>query len=854
MSAVKEPRLKAIKLRFEDFEIDLGARTLKRANQPIPLDSSSFDLLTILLASAPEPVSEAGLAELLWPGTPVEASPLGQHIFLLRRALGGSVHGERIIAAVDQGYRVTAILEGIDIESSDVESSEPEEEARAEEPPLGIVEADDTSRPLRSTYQMQDEPRQDPESQKQKTSREHPREPKTTTYRANEDGEEEARPNLLARITAQIAAIGKSRRLSITLIFAAVLLVAAIVLIFFWPRLRKQSTAPLHVVVAGIQNTTTDPEFDESLRTALTIDLRQSPHLILPSEESVVAALVKRNTAPAESTQTARAIPQTLCRDLKSDAYLTGELRRLGQKYLIILSVRDCAQAKELASARGIADSPQHLITILDRAALVLREQLGESSKALDAFRQPLFPDNTASMPALKAYTDGAALVLDSKSSDAIPLLRRAISIDNHFALAEEELGLLQLKTGDHAEGLTHLAHAHQLRNDANPYDRFNIEAHYNNLVTGDLTAAQRSAHEAVESYPTSSVFLTNLADLEDRTGKSALALDPARQAIALDPANVTAYEILASSQMHMGQLEEAAQSCLLVIQRSIDTAKLHSVLLQIAFQHLDQPAIDEQIAWARNKSEATTILANQAWMELFAGKAESAQHLFTRAIAAFRQQGDDADATLLQAAIPRRFAELGLTTVATAQLARIEHPSEFPDAAIAQAELGNTSRASALIDEAISAHPSSTLLQQMQAPEARAAIALHEHNPQQAIDALQAADTYDRVSFELPLLRGQALLAQHQPEEAETEFHKILDHPGIDPLSQDYPLAQLGLARALTAQGKTSDAIFAYKIVLAIWKDADSDLPRLHEARDEYARLNNPPAADNTPRRRRRR
>jgi hypothetical protein len=91
--------------------------------------------------------------------------------------------------------------------------------------------------------------------------------------------------------------------------------------------------------------------------------------------------------------------------------------------------------------------------------------------------------------------------------------------------------------------------------------------------------------------------------------------------------------------------------------------------------------------------------------------------------------------------------------------------------------------------------------------------------------------------------LRGRAYLAAKQPELAEAEFHKILDHPGIEPLSHNYPLAQLGLARALAQQGKTVEAGFAYKVVLQIWKDADSDLPRLKEAKAEYAKLTAAPA-----------
>jgi tetratricopeptide (TPR) repeat protein len=445
-------------------------------------------------------------------------------------------------------------------------------------------------------------------------------------------------------------------------------------------------------------------------------------------------------------------------------------------------------------------------------------------------------------MPALKAYADGAALALDGKSREAISLLQRATDIDNRFALAEEKLGLLQFSVGEAAEATAHLTRAHQLRDLANPYDRFLIEAHYNNLVTGDLSAALRIAREAVESYPASAEFLLNLAGLEDKTGKSALALDPARRAIALDPDNPAGYQILAASQMHLGQFDEAVLTCRRAISRAIDTTAIRSLLLQVAFQRLDQSGVEEQIAWVQGKPEEAAILVDQAWMELAQGRASSAQRLFGHAFTSLRQQGAVENANLLEAAFARRLAELGFMDAAEAHITHLPHPADYPDAASAWAEIGETSRASSLLAEALAAHPSSSLLQQLQAPEVRAAIALNQHNPQQALEVLQPTQ-YDRASFDPPLLRGRALLALHRPQEAETQFHIILDHPGIDPLSQDYPLAQLGLGRALAAEGKLTEAGFPYKIVLQIWKDADSDLPRLHDARAEYDRLNGAPA-----------
>jgi hypothetical protein len=72
----------------------------------------------------------------------------------------------------------------------------------------------------------------------------------------------------------------------------------------------------------------------------------------------------------------------------------------------------------------------------------------------------------------------------------------------------------------------------------------------------------------------------------------------------------------------------------------------------------------------------------------------------------------------------------------------------------------------------------------------------------------------------------------------AAAEFQKILDHRGVDPLSPLYALAHLGSARAYALAGETSKSRTAYQDFLALWKDADPDIPILKEAKAEYAKL----------------
>jgi tetratricopeptide (TPR) repeat protein len=86
--------------------------------------------------------------------------------------------------------------------------------------------------------------------------------------------------------------------------------------------------------------------------------------------------------------------------------------------------------------------------------------------------------------------------------------------------------------------------------------------------------------------------------------------------------------------------------------------------------------------------------------------------------------------------------------------------------------------------------------------------------------------------------VRGEVYLAAHQGSKAAAEFQKILDHRGIVWNSPIGALAHLQLGRAYVMAGDTIKAKAAYKDFLALWKDADPDIPLLKEAKAEYGKL----------------
>jgi tetratricopeptide (TPR) repeat protein len=129
------------------------------------------------------------------------------------------------------------------------------------------------------------------------------------------------------------------------------------------------------------------------------------------------------------------------------------------------------------------------------------------------------------------------------------------------------------------------------------------------------------------------------------------------------------------------------------------------------------------------------------------------------------------------------------------------------------------------------------TLIHFVDLPRVRATLALQRGQPADAIEALEPARPYELRDYEVPSLRGEAYLRAGHPDLAAQEYRKILMNPGIDPVSMLYPLAHLGLARAEMQAGDRAGAAAEYKALLALWKDADPDLPLLHQVRSEYAK-----------------
>jgi eukaryotic-like serine/threonine-protein kinase len=143
---------------------------------------------------------------------------------------------------------------------------------------------------------------------------------------------------------------------------------------------------------------------------------------------------------------------------------------------------------------------------------------------------------------------------------------------------------------------------------------------------------------------------------------------------------------------------------------------------------------------------------------------------------------------------------------------------------------------------------PEDTIVQFDYAPAMRAQLDLNRIDAAKAIERLETARPYElgtasgNSNFSTYLypvyVRGEAYLAAKQGAPAAAEFRKILEQRGVVINEPIGALAHLGLARAYALQGDKAKARAAYNDFLALWKDADPDIPVLLAAKDEFAKL----------------
>jgi serine/threonine protein kinase/tetratricopeptide (TPR) repeat protein len=623
------------------------------------------------------------------------------------------------------------------------------------------------------------------------------------------------------------------------------------------PKLTDKDT----IVLGDFSNSTGDPVFDDTLRTALTISLRQSPFLNVLDDDKLAQTL--KLMTRSSDTKLTPDVARELCQRAGSKAYISGSIASLGSQYVLALKAVNCQSGEALVQEQVTAAVKEKVLDTLGEAASKVRGELGESLATVQKFDVPLAEATTPSLEALKAYSLGEKARSEKGSTASLSYFQRAIQLDPNFAMGYNAVGFDYTSLGELERSRDYFTKAFQLREHASEREKLGITANYYLLLTGELDKAAQTYQQLAESYPRQSARAYRaLGKMFALQGDYEKATEITRQALRLAPDQVFYNLDLAANALALQNFDETRQIIQEAQARKLDDQGLHIDLYALAFIGSDAASMAEQQQSFAGKPEEHLGLSLASDTEAYAGHLRKARELTDQSVNSAIRVDNKEIAAIWQEIAAQREAALGNPT--DAKQRAVEGFKLYPasqgvgvEAALVFAMAGDTARADSLVRGLNSRFPLDTQMQFLWLPAIKAQLALNRKKPGEAINDLQAASgiEFGEIPFVTNLsclyhtyIRGEAYLAAGQGSAAAAEFQKILDHSGIVWNCWTGALAHLGVARANALQSRTSQgadadaarvrALAAYKDFLTLWKDADPDIPILKQAKAEYAKL----------------
>jgi tetratricopeptide (TPR) repeat protein len=625
-----------------------------------------------------------------------------------------------------------------------------------------------------------------------------------------------------------------------SLSIAAAVLIALAGGLFFYLKPASALTDRDTILLADFVNTTADPVFDGTLKQGLAVQLGQSPFLSVFPDARVRQTLRLMGRSPDD--RVTKEVAREICQRQGLKAFLSGSINNLGTSYVIALEAINGQSGEEIAREQVEAENKEQVLKALTQAASKLRQKLGESLSSIQKFDAPL-ELTTTSLEALRAYSLGYEQSVRGKSLESIPFYKRAVELDPNFAYAYASLAVQHANSNQPKLAGEYAEKAFALRDRVSELERLRISSFYYTFVTGEIDKQIEVLELYKSTYPRDWRAPGNLSDCYLRIGQFEKAAAEAHQGQLLNPNSAAQAVNLTQAFVSLGRFADAKAVVEQATHQNLDSTVLRTFQYQAAFVSGDAAAMQEQLDWTHGKPDEYVGLDWQSQAVAFIGQWRRSQDFSGKAVdLATRSEAKEVAARYVAEAALRG-AVLGQCSqikAATSHSPGLERNAPFlTRGAVALALCGEAGQAQSMIDELTKEHPKDTLINSLWVPLIRASIQFNRGNPAEAVQLLEPTRRYEAAAEFWPqYLRGLSYLKLKSGNEAVAEFQKILDNRGQAPLSVLYPLAHLGLARAAALTGDTAKSRKAYQDFLALWKDADSDLTVLQEARQEYEKV----------------
>jgi len=603
------------------------------------------------------------------------------------------------------------------------------------------------------------------------------------------------------------------------------------------------SATKIPVVMAEFMNSTGDQAFDGQLEDAVAVQFEQSPMYQIVSADQVTEAL-KKSGLPGDAKLTSELAKQ-VCRSVGAHEVISGFLAKRQNEYVISAYAMNCNNGEYLAKAELQSGVKANVLPTIWKATADLRRGMGESLQSVES-NNISNEVTTSSMEAFRAYEKGSQLHDQGDSEGSIPFFEQAVELDPNFAGAYAALGSSYVPIGATDLRDDALRKAFALRNNTSENEKLWIESSYYGSVTGEVFKQIDSLKRWEKLRPDEFAPHNLLGMTYENLGDYPGAIRELREALRLNPGSTMPYVNLGWCLLETDQYDELRSVLAQASAKGFDeTPSLHQQRFSLALVNGDAEALTQEHDWAQNTSDQISGLWILIRQQVQEGRKNEARRSSDTAVqfAVVSNMKDRAARSLLYEAWAE--ALWGYEKEARNSVRRALTLCKSPECSVSGAQTlamtGDASTAERLLARLAKDRSNDTVLNSINFPMVRSALAYRAGRAQSALQLLDRLRPFDFggiAGVSAAYLRGLANQQLGRQQAAIKEFQSVLDHRGEGATAPERILAyyQLGCSFAATHDNVKSKAAFSR--FLDLWKNADPDIPVFRTALSKYRQL----------------
>ena len=605
------------------------------------------------------------------------------------------------------------------------------------------------------------------------------------------------------------------------------------------------------VLVTDFENQTGDPRFDEALRTAFIVSLEQSRHAnVFPL---IRVGTVLQRMGKTGTERITPAVGREICQRENIRGLIAGSITRTGQEYLLSAELIDPQTGTTVRSYMEHAYGEDHILDALDLIAADIRRDLGESLYQIHHSDRRLPEVTTSSLTALKQYSDSMTLWHQGKYKDSVTLLRAALKSDPDFAMAHAALGneYFSFVTNAPVEGKQEYEKALALASRITDRERQLIQINYADDLE-HVTDAEALYRAYLSRYPDDWTTLSSCARLLRRHGRGSEAIAQYKEILRVAPDDARTYIELATAYRTLNRLPEALDAYAEAFQLDPHWLAAGDVGREYGFALVlngeDQKAQQVFLDMTKNAETRENGLRSLAILDLYHGLYASARRRFNECLAISQNQQTPLSVARVHLWLAILADGQGDVHAERRELDNaFDHLEEIGPKVIFGTRVGRQYVSAGTLDKAEE-------LEKLLAPltDAKSAeqtgnlhllqgeIALAKKQTDRAIEILTLSNTENTTPFSVEAL-ASAYQQAGKMDDAIAWYEKLLSlqHRALGWETQQLWLAaHATIAADYLVSGDREKAKQTLGRLLALWKDADPNLPLLMQAKIEYAKL----------------